>query len=79
MQKIPTHNVESENTWTFSLINSAPELFSNVILDQRNINSPISARTCRCTDFVVKKKLCVLGKLWFAATRLNSSQSLLRS
>ena len=35
--EIPTHHVESEDTWAFILINSAAGLLSNVILDQRNV------------------------------------------
>ena len=60
--EIPTHSVESENTWTFILINFAAGSLSNVILDQRHgfqschtsilyasLRS-ISACTCRYTD-----------------------------
>ena len=35
----PTHNVESENTRTFILVNVAAGSLSNVILDHRNVSS----------------------------------------
>ena len=82
----PTHNVESQNTCTFSLISFAAGSFSNVLNDQRNVFQScntcilyaasrwIKLCTCRCTDCITT---CVLGKLLFAATRLNSLWSLL--
>ena len=64
----PTDNVKSKATWTLILINSAPGLLSNVILDQRNFFQScdtcilcaslrsISVCNCRCTNFL--KNLC---------------------
>ena len=79
--EFPTHNVESENTWTVILINSAAGWLSNVILNQRNVFQSVrylhmgcifalSVYTCRCTDCM---KSCLLGKLLFVAIRLKRS------
>ena len=68
----PTDNVKSKATWTLILINSAAELLSNVILDQRNVFQScdtcilcvslrsISVCICLCRTFFFKKKTCVL-------------------
>ena len=62
--EIPTHSVESGNTWTFILINYAAVSPSNVMLEQRNVCQScdicmlyaavpsISVCTCRCTDCI---------------------------
>ena len=82
----PTHDEESENTWTFILIIFAAGSHSNEILDQRNMFQScntctlcaslrsISVFTCRCTDCI---KSCVHGKLLSIAILLKSSQSFL--